>query len=480
MIPTRRLILVASDHRFAQGVQGYLQKALQLVVPIVRFDEVSQLLAPETDGDLLFLASSSEDAQAIETAVRETKVQQFPTGLALLESEAIHNGHALEHLTPYLAGRWVWPHHAREMTVWARRAQSPGGARFADPTTETVAQKIRRKLVNHTPSLTTMVDQMCIAAAHDVTVLIEGETGTGKTYLAKLIHDCSVRRIHRFLVVACGTLSGNLIASEFFGHARGAFTGAEASKVGKFAAAGDGTILLDEIDTLGLDHQANLLRVIETGEFEPVGSNETQMCRARIVAATNWNLSEAVERGTFRRDLYYRLHVISFHLPPLRHRPEDIGPLARAMVARYGTKFGKQLFSVCPEALRTLEAFSWPGNIRQLENVIQQAVLTSSGNELKAHHLSPLIQANEASVVPMPLANGIGGTLKHNRETTERANILRALDQAGQSRTRAAQVLGVSRVTLYKKMKKYGLLDRTTPPPIPFPIDGYANRVVNG
>ena len=130
--------------------------------------------------------------------------------------------------------------------------------------------------------------------------------------------------------------------------------GADVQKVGKFAAAGEGSLLLDEIDTLGLEHQANLLRVIETGEFEPVGSNETQICKARIIAATNWNLADAVERGSFRRDLYYRLHVISFHLPPLRQRPEDIGPLVRGMVAKYGTKFGKKLFGVCPEALRTL------------------------------------------------------------------------------------------------------------------------------
>ncbi|HEX4610227.1 MAG TPA: sigma 54-interacting transcriptional regulator, partial [Urbifossiella sp.] len=266
--------------------------------------------------------------------------------------------------------------------------------------------------------------------------------------------------------------------SEFFGHARGSFTGAEAAKVGKFAAAGDGTLLLDEIDTLGLDHQANLLRVIETGEFEPVGSNETQTSRARVIAATNWNLADAVERGGFRRDLYYRLQVLSFHLPPLRHRPEDIGPLVRGMVARYGSKFGKRLFSVCPEAMRALESYPWPGNIRQLENVIQQAVLTSSGNELKLHHLSPLVHARpELTAATPPPANGYGGTLKQSRESTERVNIMRALEKAGQSRTRAAQILGVSRVTLYKKMKKYGLFTR--PEPLP-PFEPFFPRVVGG
>ena len=472
MLPPRRLVLAGSDPRLAQSVQLHLQKSLQITAPVVRFEDVPNLLAPETDGDVLLVAADPADATAIEAVVREAKVQQSPASFAILESEAVAMQRPFEHLAPYLCGRWVWPHMQRELTVWARRSLSPG-VRFADPALETNSQKIRRRLVNHTPSLTAMVEQLNIAASHDVTVLIEGETGTGKTYLAKLIHDCSTRKAHRFLVVSCGSLSGNLIASEFFGHAKGAFTSADGAKVGKFAAAGEGTILLDEIDTLGLEHQANLLRVIETGEFEPVGSNDTQICKARIIAATNWNIADAVERGTFRRDLYYRLHVISFQLPPLRHRPEDIGPLVRGMVAKYGTKFGKRLFSVCPDALRALEAFPWPGNIRQLENVIQQAVLTSSGNELKTHHLSPLVLAKaDAPAVTLPTNGGYGGTLKESRAAMERSNILRALERAGQSRTRAAQILGISRVTLYKKMGKYGLL---TPKDkaITLPFDSY-------
>jgi two-component system response regulator HydG len=479
MASSRRLVLVAQDQRLAAVVQGHLQKAIQLTAPIVRFEDVPSLLTPETDGDLLLIASDPSDAQAVEAVVRETKVQHLPAGLSVLETDAVRTSGKFDSLNPYLANRFAWPHQPRELTAWAQHALSPGTP-FADPATESVANTIRRRLINHTPSLTTMVEQLCIAAAHDVTVLIEGETGTGKTFLAKLVHDCSARRPNRFLVVSCGTLSGNLIASEFFGHAKGAFTSADAPKVGKFAAAGEGTILLDEIDTLGLEHQANLLRVIETGEFEPVGSNETQICKARIIAATNWNLADAVERGSFRRDLYYRLHVISFHLPPLRHRPEDIGPLVRGMVARYGTKYGKRIYGVCPEALRILEAFPWPGNIRQLENVVQQAVLTSTGNELKLHHLSPQVLARTetpTSTIPMP--GGFDGTLKQTREATERANILRALEKAGQSRTRAAQMLGVSRVTLYKKMKHYKML-KVKESPVTFPFDEFNARAGNG
>jgi DNA-binding NtrC family response regulator len=472
----RRLVIAAHDHRLATVVQGHLQKAIQLAAPIVRFEDVPNLLTPETDGDLLLVAGDPADVPAIESVVREAKVQHQPAAASVLETEFVRASGRLDPLGGYLANRFVWPHQPRELTAWAQRGLAPG-ASFPDPTTETVAATIRRRLINHTPSLTAMVEQLCIAAAHDVTVLIEGETGTGKTFLAKLVHDCSARRANRFLVVSCGTLSGNLIASEFFGHTKGAFTSADALKVGKFAAAGEGTILLDEIDTLGLEHQANLLRVIETGEFEPVGSNETQICKARIIAATNWNLADAVERGTFRRDLYYRLHVISFHLPPLRQRPEDIGPLVRGMAARYGTKYGKRLFGVCPEALRVLEAFPWPGNIRQLENVVQQAVLTSTGNELKLHHLSPQVLARaEAPAVTVSAPTGFDGTLKQTREATERANILRALEKAGQSRTRAAQMLGVSRVTLYKKMKAYKLL-KGKEPPVTYPFDEFNTRV---
>ena len=454
----RRLVLAASDPRSIPAVLAHLTRALGFAPPAVRFDEVPDLLTPDADGDLLLVAATPADAAAVTAVVREARVQQLPAGLSVVEGEALGRGR-LDHLVPYLATRWEWPRQAAELAVWARSAATRPGPGFPDPATETAEQAIRRRLAAHTPSLLGLAEQLGIAAAHDVTVLIEGETGTGKTFLAKLVHDGSARRPHRFLAVACGALTGNLIASEFFGHVKGAFTGADAVKVGKFAAAGDGTILLDEIDTLGLDHQANLLRVIETGEYEPVGGNETQTCRARIVAASNWDLAGAVERGTFRRDLYYRLHVLSFHLPPLRHRPEDVGRLARGMVARYGTKFGKPLFAVSDEAVRVLESFPWPGNIRQLENVVQQAVLTSSGNELRAHHLPPLTGAADPSgaTTPTPMAVGYGGTLRETRAAVERANILRALERVGGSRTRAARLLGISRVTLYKKMNKYGI-----------------------
>src|SRR5579871_226751 len=319
---------------------------------------------------------------------------------------------------------------------------------------------IGRRLRTQTPSLLPLIERVALAAAHDVTVLLTGETGTGKTYLARLMHECSPRKAHPFLTVPCGAQPANLVESAFFGHVKGAFTGADRAKVGKFEAAGHGTILLDEIDTLGLEQQAGLLRVIETGDYEPVGSNETKTCHARIVVASNWDLEEAVGRGRFRQDLYYRLNVMSFHLPPLRERVQDIAPLVRGMAARFNTKFRKELFEISPRAMDALESYAWPGNIRQLENFVQQAVLVSSGPELLFEHLPQQVRefrpaaGEAAAAVP-------ADSLSHNREQVERNVIQRALASHGYSRARAASALGISRVTLYKKMKKYGLMPLT-------------------
>lgn len=259
--------------------------------------------------------------------------------------------------------------------------------RTTAPHAKSLEEQLTRALAGQTPSLLSQVPRLAVAAAHDVTVLVTGETGSGKTYLARLIHDHSPRRQHPFLVVPCGALTASLIESELFGHAKGAFTGAARAKEGKFTAAGAGTILLDEIDTLRLDQQAKLLRILETGEFESVGSNETRRCLARVIAASNRDLERAVRRGEFREDLYYRLSVMAFHLPPLRERKEDIGPLVRKLVEHFGKKFGKGTLRLRPEVLAILEEHSWPGNLRQLENVVQLAVLGCAGAELAPAHL---------------------------------------------------------------------------------------------
>jgi DNA-binding NtrC family response regulator len=319
---------------------------------------------------------------------------------------------------------------------------------------------LTEQLTQETPSLAPLAPQLALASAHDVTVLLTGETGTGKTHLARLLHAHSPRRSQRLLVVPCGALAPNLLLSEFFGHVKGAFTGADQSKVGKFEAASGGTLLLDEIDALSLEAQAALLRVIETGEFEPVGGNEIRHCRARLIAGSNWDLEKAVAKGKFRQDLYYRLNVMAFYLPPLRERPRDIEALARGMVARFADKFHKPLTKISPAVLEALQEYSWPGNIRQLENVLQHAVLISSGSELRPEHLPEPIRPLEVRS-PLAVMNQDAPTLAlaESRGESERQLIERALTEAGHSRSRAAHVLGISRVTLYKKMKKYGLME---------------------
>jgi two-component system response regulator HydG len=464
-MPTpNRVLLVGNDQALIQAVQVQLRRCLDRVPPTCRFDGIRPHVGSETDGLLLAVSGSPADFPALKSMLQELQVLNYPPRVVLLEATS-GTIEALGPFAPRIAWRYPWRDSTRDLAALVR-GHTGVGPDFHDPAHETLAQRIAHRLLSSTPSLAHLVESLTLAAAHDVTVLLDGETGTGKTFLARLIHDCSSRAANRFLVVSCGALSPNLIASELFGHAKGAFTGADTAKIGKFAAVGQGTILLDEIDTLSLEHQANLLRVIETGEFEPVGSNETHTCTARVIVATNWHLEEAVERGTFRRDLFYRLNVMPFHLPSLRERGQDLEPLVRSLVARFAAKFRKDVMRINPETLRVLSGFDWPGNIRQLENVVQQAVLLSQGPELVVKNLTPIVQNRLPQVFP---ARNTGGALEQSRQAAERASIMRALEAAGYSRTRTAAALGISRVTLYKKMREYGLLARPA-----FPRSGAA------
>jgi transcriptional regulator with PAS, ATPase and Fis domain len=334
---------------------------------------------------------------------------------------------------------------------------------------------IVHRLSASTPSLQPLTKQICVAASHDVTVLVTGETGTGKTFLARLIHDLSPRKDEPFVVVPCGALQASLIESELFGHVRGAFTGADRDKVGRLEVAGQGTILLDEIDTLELEQQTALLRVVETGEFEPVGSHKTRLCKARLIAASNRDLECAVQEGRFRQDLWYRLNVLPIHLPPLRQRVQDIAPLARSLADHYGGKFKKGRVDISPEAMAALEHFPWPGNIRQLDNVIQQAVLLNRGPRMLQQHLPPQLRdavpadpiCVQATPPPGTVREAVSsthrnghtpaGSLQEGLAADERALVQKALQENQHNRSRTAHALGISRVTLYKKMKKYGI-----------------------
>ena len=451
-----RLALVAADQSLADAIQAYLRKHLGQPAFLCAFDTIRAHLARDTDGLILVAAASPADGPSVQHLVQDICLQKLPPIVLIAEAEACP-AELLSALEPYIARRLRWPVDAADLLQMVRDCCGRGRG-FSAGRDERLEDLLSRRLLAQTPSLLPLVERIALAAQHDVTVLLNGETGTGKTFIARLIHEHSPRQKHRFLAVPCGAIAANLIESEFFGHVKGAFTGADRPKVGKFAAVGDGTLLLDEIDTLGLEQQATLLRVIETGEFEPVGSIETQVCSARLIVASNLNLEDAVERGKFRPDLYFRLNVMSFHLPPLRERVQDIAPLARGMAARFNFKFHKDLFDISPEAMAALESFPWPGNIRQLENVVQQAVLVSTGPELLLQHLPQPVQEHAARAAHNNGHAAPSVSLHHQRDVIERNVIQRALANNGYSRARAAQMLGISRVTLYKKMKKYGLM----------------------
>lgn len=448
-----RVVLVADDSAFAQAVQHHLREQAGQAAVAATYAGIAEQLTCDSDGLLLLGVSNlAEQAQARQL-VQQLVLQKWPALVVLLD--ALGPTSRLDNLDRHVSRRLRWNEDAARLTLQVKELDRDRCFRFA--TDENLEDTLSRRLLALTPSLLPLVDRIAMGASHDVTVLINGETGTGKTYLARLMHDYSPRRQHRFMAIPCGAISSNLIESEFFGHSKGSFTGADRNKIGKFAAVGEGTLLLDEIDTLGLEQQATLLRVIETGEFEPVGSTETQRCQARLIVASNIDLEKAVALGKFRADLYFRLNVMSFHLPPLRDRISDIEPLARGMAVRFARKFNKELYGIHGEALAALESFAWPGNLRQLENVVQHAVLMGTGPELLLQNLPTAVQ--EATLAPVYDDElTLGDSLHEQRDLAERGVIQRALTSSGFNRTRAADALGISRVTLYKKMKKYGLL----------------------
>ena len=327
---------------------------------------------------------------------------------------------------------------------------------------ETVLSGITRQFETSTPELKQMLERLEVAARHNVTILLIGETGSEKTYLSRLIHEVSPRCDEPFLHVACGALPAELVESELFGHVKGAFTSAHADKAGKFLAAGAGTVLLDEIDVLGPEQQVKLLRVIETGEFEPMGSNHTLKSRARLVAASNLELQPLVEQGRFRPDLYYHLNTLKFNIPSLRSRRPDISPLARKFVQQSAKRHEMAITNIDPDFFQALHSYPWPGNVRELENAIQSAVIYCDSGVLSAQNLPPNIVKRAAGPSSDPNISGIrqstDTSLESRMELTEREIIEQVLLNNNFSRTRTARDLGISRVTLYNKMKKYGMM----------------------
>jgi formate hydrogenlyase transcriptional activator len=304
------------------------------------------------------------------------------------------------------------------------------------------------QIIGNSPALESVLEQVEQVAPTDSTVLIQGETGTGKELIARAIHNLSARFGRPFIKLNCGAIPFDLLESELFGHERGAFTGAIAQKIGRFELADKGTLFLDEVGDIPPALQPKLLRVLQEQEFERLGSTRTHQVDVRLVAATNRNLVDMVKRNEFRSDLYYRLNVFPVPLPPLRERPEDIPALVEHFVGIYARRMQKQIEHIAPETMSALVSYEWPGNIRELQNFIERSVILTSGDVLHA-----------------PLA-----TLKSGAETeslgavtlqdAERDHIRKILAQTGwvvAGPNGAAARLGMKRSTLYFRMQKLGI-----------------------
>jgi two-component system response regulator AtoC len=307
----------------------------------------------------------------------------------------------------------------------------------------------------------TAIQQVLAVAAkvarHPSTVLVTGESGTGKELVARYIHASSPRAAESLVAVNCGAIPENLLESELFGHAKGAFTGASAEKRGLFEEADGGTLFLDEIGELPPTLQVKLLRALQEGEIRRVGDNTDRAVDVRLVAATARDLEADVAAGRFRADLYYRINVVRLHLPALRDRREDIPELVRHFIQLYGRRLGLSVTGISPAAMGLLMEYAWPGNVRELENVIERSLVMAEGTQVEAEHLPAPVRSPGAAAVP--LRDDLDLSIKRQTSVLERGLIRSALERTGGNRTRAAKLLELSHRALLYKIREYGLGD---------------------
>jgi two-component system, NtrC family, nitrogen regulation response regulator NtrX len=310
----------------------------------------------------------------------------------------------------------------------------------------------RYQVIGDSVPMKAMRQQIAVTAPTNGRVLIYGESGTGKELVARSLHAASLRNSGLFVEVNCAAIPEELIESELFGHVKGSFTGASEDKIGKFQKADGGTLFLDEIGDMSLRTQSKVLRVLEEQRFEPVGSNQTVSADVRVIAATNKNLEQEIARGAFRQDLFYRLNVIPFYVPPLRDRKEDIAILARHFLNEFSSAYGKRTRELSDTAMDILLRYPWPGNVRELRNLVERLVIVCPHARIEPHHLPPELFRGVAESPEQPYS-----TLHEARSAYEREFILRKLQEHRWNMTQTASALGLERSHLYRKMKSLGI-----------------------
>ncbi len=454
-----RVLVVDDDNLLRKLIADQLERTEFDAVPAGSGQEALQVLR-ETDYDVVLLDIMMPDLSGLE-ALRQIRQFEDPPEVIMLTAdtslttgvEAMRHG-AYDYLTK--------PATLDEMEAVIRKADEKRRLLKQNASLRSVARPAASAddvlpIVRQNPVMAALVSQGETAARTDSTVLLTGESGTGKDVLARFIHSKSTRRNMPVITVNCGALPETLFESEFFGHERGAFTGASSLRRGLLEAADGSTLFLDEIGDMPLMMQVKLLHFLEQGRFRRVGSTRDQNADVRVIAATNKNLPEEVDRQRFRADLFYRLNVVSLHVPPLRERPEDIPVFIDYFLDLYRQRFGRPNLSLSDDTRRRLYAYSWPGNVRELRNCLERAAAISLSDTIDTSQI-PFLNAER---VPIATDNSTSGavpppqSLPLTLEELEREHILRVLNESDGNRERTAAILGISSRTLYRKLREY-------------------------
>ncbi len=451
MTPSGRVLLVDDEEKILKTLGRALRDDGHLVTTAARALDGQRLLV-EQSFDLLIIDYRMPDRSGVEVVkelVATTPEGERPAIVMMTAHGSVES--AVEAMKLGAQDYLQKPFEIDELLLTARRALAAQRARteLTYLRSERDADFDHYGIVGRSKVMIEISKRIELVAQSRSTVLLTGETGTGKELVARAIHDRSQQRHRPLIKVNCAAIPDTLIESELFGHARGAFTGAQSAKKGRFALADGGTIFLDEIATLGLSVQSKLLRVLQEREFEPLGSERTERVDVRVIAATNRDLRAMVAEGRFQEDLYYRLHVIPIDLPPLRRRLDDLPALVDHLVHKFSQRLGKRITGVDDAAMAELRRYHWPGNIRELENAIERAVVLTTGPRLTPDTVW-VMGAATAPTTGLPSLR-----LHDNVEWVERETIRRSLEQSRGVKKDAAELMGLSQRALSHYLSKH-------------------------